>query len=42
MPRIFINFVNTNKVFFWRIEESLLELTRSVKDGEHILEVSIR
>ena len=41
MPRIFINFVNTNKdieLFFWRIEESLLELTRSVKDGEHILE----
>ena len=41
MPRIFINFVSTNKdieLFFWRIEESLLELTRSVKDCEHILE----
>lgn len=41
MPRIFFNSINTAKnteLFFWHIEESPLELTRSIKGGEQLLE----
>lgn len=41
MPRIFFNSINTAKnteLFFWHIEETPLELTRSIKGGEQLLE----